>query len=277
MRSLRRFILVLLVLSLSTARHVSADECGGSVDYDVQVNFSFVPAVDPLIPSKGRAQIPSLVAVVHSPDIVLFRLSQRLNDSVAEVASRGTSSNLESELNDLQDKGAVASYEIISSRDQEIPVDGSLQLRLTARDAATRLSIIAHLSPSPAWFTGVDAYALCQETTDKNEFAYILSAGNITFGNYDAGLDKGQSFEADPDPYAEGDTAPVSTVDTLTDVRLAVLSLEIRPRSLTWWKVFVGVLAAVIVISFVSICIYPRCFRKKKTEDIPLTQSNTEW
>lgn len=271
-------VLVALGVVCVLAGTVYGDECSGSAEYDVKVDLSFTPAVDPLIPAPGRAQIPVLVAVVHSEDVVLFRLTQRLNDSVAEVASRGTAEDLQAQLEEMKGSGGVSSYEILTTREDDIPVEGSVSFRLQADgDTGSRLTVMVHLSPSPAWFAGLDAYALCREKTDGNGFAYLAAADNVTLGNFNAGLDKGQSFEADPDPYAEGSTVPVAVVDSLDDDRLAALSLRLRERTMTWWKILVGVLVAVIVIVVVSVFVVPRIWRRKATEDIPLTSSNVEW
>lgn len=242
-------ILCLLLLLVSMASGDDRNGCQLDATFDLKLQISFTPSIDPSVDDES-SQIPIILAVVHTPDTVIFRVSQRLNDSVAEVASRATAQGLEKWFKSDDATNRVSDYEIVEETrgDTSIPVDGNIDLRLKAKGKATRLTVMVHLSPSPAWFAGLDSYDLCGlNDTGMPRF--------VVFKNLDAGLDKGTSFQADPDPYPQGETVPVSVIDVLENEDTVILSVTRLPPSsggLAWW---IPTIAGVTVVMAVAVVV----------------------
>lgn len=244
--------LCLVVLMLSSfLSPVSGDDndkaCELDASFDLKLQISFTPSIDPSVDDEA-SQIPIILAVVHTPDTVLFRVSQRMNDSVAEVASRATALDIEKWFKSDDGAARVSDYKIMETRGAtSIPVEGSVDMTLRAKGMATRLTIMVHLSPSPAWFAGLDAYDLCAINVNETPRFVVLK-------NLDAGLDKGRSFQADPDPYAQGETVPVSVIDVLENEDTVILSVTRLPPSgggVAWWIPTVASMAVLAVIGVV--------------------------
>lgn len=242
--------LVVLILSsfLSAVSDADKDKaCELDATFDLKLQISFTPSIDPSVDDEA-SQIPIILAAVHTPDTVLFRVSQRMNDSVAEVASRATALGLEKWFKSDDGVARVSDYEIMETRGAtSIPVEGSVDMTLRAKGTATRLTIMVHLSPSPAWFAGLDAYDLCTLKVSETPKFVVLK-------NLDAGLDKGRSFQADPDPYPQGETVPVSMIDVLENEDTVILSMTRLPPSgggVAWWIPTVGSMAALVAIGAV--------------------------
>lgn len=245
---------------------VTAQSCSDSTSYVLTVQFSFVSSVDALIPQPEQTRIPILVAVAHSSDFVLFRNGQRLNDTTAEVASSGTAFTLEDALERAKDADLVSSYALAGqgAGKDEISPDGEVKLQLEVQSNAPLVSIMSQLSPSPSWYVGIDSYDLCRQLeSDSSTFSWITASGDVVLGNFNAGLDKGSSFQSNPDPYDEG--IPVSTVGILQGKQFAVMSLEkgTLNSSSRWWHILLGVLAAVAVL-ILAIFIYFRVRRRSR-------------
>lgn len=257
--------------------------CGGSQSYEVSVRMSFTPNIDPLIPQQSKARIPILVAVTHEKDFVLFQAGKRLNDSVAEVASAGTASKLLDFLTDLRETDRVADFAVLpEDEDGLIRVNDVVKFEIRAADSATHLTIIAQLSPSPSWFVGLESYALCRRKAGEDAgYTFLPETKDVVLGNFNAGLDKGTSFEADPDPYEVSMTVPVAPVGTLADAELATMSLVPTSSRFNWWIILLAVLlggTAIALLVLLVIYIMRRIRNAKDKEDIPLTSNQrVEW
>lgn len=232
--------------------------CQGRQSYVLSIQTSFTPSTLPTVPEKAR--IPLVIAVAHSSSFNLFIKGDKLTDEVAEVAEKGRAELLITRLNALKETGAVSSFSI----EEGVPIDEVTKLELTVEDEASLVSIIAPLSPSPAWFAGLAGLDLC------NEGKFIPARGDQELVNYNAGLQRGVAFGANVDPFPEGETIAVGPEETLSDYVFARLSLEEGSLGVDWWKIFLGVLVAVAVAIVVTVFIFPRC-RRRKTSDIPLT------
>lgn len=240
----------LLLLLVSTASADGDNGCQLDATFDLKLQISFTPSIDPSVDDES-SQIPIILAVVHTPGTVIFRVSQRMNDSVAEVASRATAQGIKKWFKSDDSTDRVSDYEIVeetrSGDTSSIPVDGNVDLRLKAKGKATRLTVMVHLSPSPAWFAGLDSYDLCGlNETGTPRF--------VVFKNLDAGLDKGTSFQADPDPYPQGETVPVSVIDVLENEDTVILSVTRLPPSsggVAWWIPTIASVTVVVVLALV--------------------------
>ncbi|CDF34530.1 unnamed protein product [Chondrus crispus] len=231
--------------------------CQGRQSYVLSIQTSFTRSTLPTVPDKAR--IPLVIAVAHSSSFNLFLKGDKLTDEVAEVAEKGRAELLATRLNALKESGVVSSFSV----EEGVPIDEVTKLELTVEDEASLVSIIAPLSPSPAWFAGLSGHDLCNE----GEF---IPADSLELVNYNAGLQRGTAFGANVDPYPEGKTIAVGPEESLSDSVFARLSLEEGSLGVDWWKIFLGVLVAVAVAIVVTVFILPRC-RRKKTTDIPLT------
>lgn len=232
--------------------------CRGRQSYVLSVQMSFTR--QNLATVSEKARIPLIVAVTHSASFTLFRKGDYLTDEVAEIAGQNRRDRLVARLDSLKDSGSVSSYSV----SEDIPIDDVTQLEVTAEDDASLVSIMAPLSPSPAWFVGLASHPLCV----KDEF--IPEEGGIVFKNYDSGLQQGESLAADVEPFPEGETNAVAQAGTLDDTIFARLSLEQGTLGVDWWKIFLGVLVAVAVAIVLIVFVLPRC-RRRKPADIPLT------
>lgn len=282
-RQFALFLPVLLCVLRATAQVSPPDTppspdlvCSRSASYRATLNLSFTPASDPLIPGSDTAQIPIVLAVVHSPRLSLFRLSRRLNDSVAELVSKATSVDLSGV---LDEHPLVESYVVLDNRAaRNIPVDGVVSVTLRASSERNVLSVLVHLSPSPAWFAGLDSLPLCL-STDKP--AFLRFNDSFALRNFNAGLDNGRSFQDDPNPYPDGETVAVSEIDVLQGVTLATVSLEKLPSPMIWWKIVIGVLSAIIALSIIAIIVVPRLVARRKNKGeskVPAARpQSTEW
>lgn len=251
----RLFALFLCTLWLACSVHAT---CRGRQSYVLSVQVNFTRNILPSIPEKAR--IPLIVAVVHKESYILFKTGNEVTDEVAEVAKQGRADLLVARLKRFRDSGSVSSFSVV----EDIPIDAVTRMEVTAEDDASLVSIIAPLSPSPAWFFGVDSHDLCR----SEEF--VSEEGGIVLSNFNSGLQKGTSLEADVEDYPEGESNPVGPVGPLDDKTFAQLSLEQGTLGVDWWKIFLGVLVAVAVAVVLIVFVYPRC-RRKKPADIPLT------
>lgn len=271
----RQFVNVCL-LFLLWATTTFAETCGGSKPYVLSVKFSFVSAVDARIPDPDQTRIPILVAVAHSPKFILFREAQQLNDTVAEVVSAGTGRTLKEELEIAVESEIVRSYAFAGqgAGESTISPDGTIRLQLTVRDEASRISVVGQLSPSPAWFVGIDSYDLCRQVEEgRSSVQWVSDTGQVVFTNFDGGLDKGRTFDADPDPY-EDESIPVSQVDGLRGKEIATMSLvQGTLNSRRWWHIALGVLLSICVLVFFLFFVFPRLRRRlsARKENIPLS------
>lgn len=260
---------------------VSAEICSGSASYVLTLQFSFVSSVNALIPDPKQTRIPILVAVTHSSDFILFRNGQRLNDTTAEVASSGTAFTLKEALDLAKTAKIVSSYALAGqgAGEDEISPDGEVKLQLEVEPGASLVSIMSQLSPSPSWYVGIDSYDLCRQLeSDSSSFALLTSTGDVVLNNFNAGLDKGTSFESNPDPYDEG--IPVFMVGILEGKQLAVMSLKqgTLNSSKRWWPILLGVLIAVVILIFAA-CVYIRLRRRPRRfrESILSEKERVDW
>ncbi|KAI0567247.1 Spondin [Gracilaria domingensis] len=230
--------------------------------------MSFTQNINPLIPPREKARIPVLVAVSHRPSYHLFERSKKLSDAAAEVASAGKADEIKQQFDALRDSGDVYSFSVL----HDIPIDDISQLQLKVKDSASRISLMAQLSPSPSWFVGIDSLDLCQRSD------FIVERQNIRVKNFNSGLDSSREFDMS-DPFNEGDTLPVEPLTALeTDANLASLSIEQGTLGVSFWKIILGALAAVAVLAAVICVVIPLWRRRKRTAQIPLTtQEGTEW
>lgn len=232
--------------------------CRGRQSYVLSVQMNYTRNIDPTLPEKAR--IPLLVAVVHKPSFVLFKIGDELTDEVAEVAKQFRFDQLVTRLQRLRDSGSVSSFSFVEG----IPIDDVTRMEVTAEDDASLVSIMAPLVPSPAWFIGIQSQNLCDGEV------FVPEADGLELVNFNSGLLKGTTLEADIEEYPEGEAAPVGIAGALGDKTFAQLSLEQGTLGVDWWKIFLGVLVAVAVIFVLIIFVYPRC-RKRRPADIPLT------
>lgn len=250
--------------------HLARADCEGEQSYVLSLQMSFTKAVNPLFPAPEKARIPIVVAVAHKPSYHLFEKAKKLSDAAAEVASAGKADDIKQQFKKLMDKGDVASFQILNN----VPIDDLSQLELRLKHSASRISLMAQLSPSPAWFVGIDSLDLCQQSK------FVLERSNIRVNNYNSGLDRSREFEMS-DPYNEGETIPVEPLAGIidNDDLLAVLAVEQGTLGVDWWKILLAVLAGVAVIVVLTcVLIIPMWRRRRKTANIPLTtQDGTEW
>lgn len=240
-------------------------DCPGRQPYILSLSLNFTRSTDPTLPAKRS--IPILVAVVHRPNFVLFRRTEKVDDEVAEVALRGSAHQLQDRLDRLKDSDDVSSYVI----EENLDVDGTTRFELTADNNATKVSFMAPLVPSPAWFIGIDSYDLCSGDL------FVTSKSAIGIENYDSGLTDGRSWNAEFKPYERGERLPVGGLANLDDIRFAKLDLEQGTLGVDWWKIFLGVVAGLAVIIVVALFVLPR-LRSRKSSDIPLTSPDgVQW
>lgn len=263
MNAFRLFILSLLPLSVFA--------CSGTKSYVVSISTSFTQDKNPIIPPPEKASFPFLVAVAHHKDFQLFIDKQRVGDETAEIARRKRTSSMKRLLERKKDEKLVRSYTIL----EDVDINDLTQIQLEVEDDASHISWMMPLDPSPDWFVGVANYSTCVDGKFK------LEERNIKVNNYDAGLDDGQNFLADPSPLEEderGSVGPVPALDSASPTSLAVMALEQGTLGVNWWKILLGVLVAVAVIIVVLVFIIPRIKKRKGRTEIPLTsQEGVEW
>jgi len=134
---------------------------------------------------------------------------------------------------------------------------------------------MAQLSPSPGWFVGVESVDMC----NQSEGRFILDRNDVELENLNSGVDSGTSFEAESNPFPQGQTLPVDIVDDIeADVEFADLAIvQGKLGGFDWWKILLIVLVIVAVLFIVAFFLYPR-FRKRRSSEIPLTaQDGVEW
>lgn len=253
--------LLRLALALSLAAAARA-ECSGSQSYVLSVNTFFTRATLALLPAKSS--IPVIVAVAHSPSYSLFAIGDKLRDSVAEVIRTGRTDDLKRELDGAKLLGrGVESYSFFD----EPGVNDLSQLEIKVKDASSRISLIAPLMPSPFWYAGIDSLDLCAGGSFVSERA-------VSVKNFQSGLDKASSWDANPDPYLPGKNIAVNSRE---DPPFARLSVKKGTLGVDWWKICLGVLSGVAVLVVMVLFVLPR-LRKKKPTELPLTaQDGVEW
>lgn len=240
-------------------------DCTGKQSYVVTLSMSFTQNKDPSIPPPEDASVPILVGVSHTSDYFLFRNTRVVDDAAAEVARTRRSDKIAEKLDDLKKEGSVRSYFIL----EDVPIDDISQLEVTVEGEATRVSIMAPLTPSPAWFVGVDSYNVCKDN------ALVLEDRQIVVKTYKSGLETGESWTGKGVPVELKNALPVEELEDTE--RIAQLSVEQGTLGVNWWKILLGVLAGVAVLIILVIFIYPRC-RRKQHADIPLTtQEEIDW
>lgn len=251
-------ILVFLLSLLISLLPLTQAECTGRQPYVLSLSLDFTRSKDPTLPDKRS--IPLLVAVVHRSNYVLFRPTDKVDDEVAEVALHWSAHQLKEQLDRLQDSGIVSSYTI----EEDLDIDGTTRFELSADDGATKLSFIAPLVPSPAWFVGVSSFDLCPNGV------FVPKNDSIEVESYDSGLTNGRSWTADYESFEEGKRLPVGGLANLDDIRFARLDLEQGTLGVDWWKIFLGVVVGVAVLVILAMFVLPRLRRRKQAE-IPLT------
>ncbi|CAN8077274.1 unnamed protein product [Agarophyton chilense] len=255
---------LLLVLLPAVARAA----CSGEQSYVLSLKMSFTQNINPLIPPRGKARIPVVVAVAHKPNYRLFEGAKKLSDAAAEVASAGKADEIKHQFDLLRDTGDVYSFSIL----HDVPIDDVSQLQLKVKDSASKISLMAQLSPSPSWFVGIDSLELCEKST------FIVERQNIAVKNYNSGLDGSREFDLS-NPYDEGETLPVEPLTAVeTDAKLASLSIEQGTLGVSFWKIILGALAAAAIVAAIVCIVIPLWRRRRKATPLPLTtQEGTEW
>eukprot|EP00177_Eucheuma_denticulatum_P000885 GFKZ01001602.1.p1 GENE.GFKZ01001602.1~~GFKZ01001602.1.p1 ORF type:complete len:261 (+),score=33.76 GFKZ01001602.1:282-1064(+) len=250
--ALRLTLLLIAFIPLAYA------DCTSRQSYILSLSIRFTPVTQPSLPQKTR--VPLLIAVAHRPGFVLFRKTERVNDTVAEVALHRTADTLVARLNRQKEAGEVSDYAI----EKELDVEGVTRFDILVNDNSTLISFIAPLVPSPGWFVGLDSFDLCRGD------ALIPEQFNVEVPNFNSGLTDGRSWTAEFQPFERGDRRPVGDLVNVDDVQLATLGLEQGSLGTDWWKIFLGVLVGVAVIVVFVFFVLPRLRRRKRT-DIPLT------
>lgn len=270
----RVLILVNFTLLFAT---LASGACTGTQYYVLAVRISFTPNALGTVPRKGN--IPVIVVVAHNSSFKLFKSGERMGDIVAGIARTGVTDALGRELDRLVGEDLVSSYTFFP----DPGVNSTTLLQVFVRDNVSYVSLLVPLSPSPAWFSGIDSYNLC-----NSEGKFVTEKADIPANNFDSGLDRGNSFNADPDPYGKDENVPVGPEGSIGDgihfVRLSVkqgklpevissnepsLSTPVR-----WWMILIGALAGTAIV-FLLVLI-PIRFRRRGFDNISLEAQDGE-
>lgn len=243
--------------------------CSGKQSYVLSLRMSFTPAK--VVGTDNRKLlVPVVVAVSHTDEYNMFSERETLNDAAAEIAKTGRTSVIEKRFRKAKREGKVESWKVL----EDISTDKISKMEIRVKDDASRVSLMAALSPTDAYFVGLDSFNLCGE---GDQFVPETNAAKLR--NYDGGLYKpsGDILGSNQEEYEEGKEKPVSIVNSLKETEIATLFIEEGVLGVNWWKILLGVLIAVAVLLVLIFFVYPKCRRKRQTE-IPLAnEEGVDW
>ncbi len=140
-----------------------------------------------------------LIGAVHDDAFDMWTIGELATDGIESMAETGGTSGLDSEVTAAEPAASVV-------RGPGVGVSpGTATTTFVATADTPFLSITTMLAPSPDWFAGFDAVALCVEDAwvDSLELEAIL---------YDAGTDSGPTYVAPND-----DTNPAEVIRALDE------------------------------------------------------------
>lgn len=177
---------------------VPSTGCTGSADYEI----SFVGTWSAETHADGFPPGPHfspLIGAVHDESFDMWTVGELASDGIESMAETGGTSALASEVMAAEPAATVVRGPGIGSS------PGKATASFVAMAERPLLSITSMLAPSPDWFVGLDAVALCVEDTwiDFLQLQAIL---------YDAGTDSGMTYTAPND-----DTDPPESIRALQE------------------------------------------------------------
>lgn len=172
--------------------------CIGSADYEI----SFVGTWSAETHPDGFPPGPhfsSLIGAVHEDSFDMWTIGEPASDGIESMAETGGTSSLASEVMAAGSAATVVRGPGIGRS------PGNATAMFVATAESHLLSITSMLAPSPDWFVGLDAVALCVEDAwiDFLQLQAIL---------YDAGTDSGLTYTAPND-----DTDPPESIRALKE------------------------------------------------------------
>ena len=177
---------------------VPSDGCTGSAEYEIVFVATWSAETHP-DGFPGGPHFSPLIGAVHDDSFDMWTVGELATDGIESMAETGSTSSLASEV----EAAEPATSEVRGGGVGVSP--GTATTTFVATADLPLLSITTMLAPSPDWFAGLDAVALCVEDAwvDSLELDAIL---------YDAGTDSGSTYVAPND-----DTNPAEAIRALDE------------------------------------------------------------
>ena len=178
--------------------NVPSDGCRGAAEYEVSFVGTWSAETHPEGFPPGPHFSP-LIGAVHGDSFDMWSVGDLATDGIESMAETGSTGALSAEVTAAEPATSVV-------RGSGIGVSpGTATTTFVATPELPLLSITTMLAPSPDWFAGLDAVALCVEDAWLNslELEAIL---------YDAGTDSGPTYTAPND-----DTNPAEVIRALDE------------------------------------------------------------
>ena len=177
---------------------VPSDGCTGTAEYEVSFVGTWSAETHPGGFPPGPHFSP-LIGAVHDDSFDMWTVGDLASDGIELMAETGSTSSLASEVMAAGPPATAVQGPGIGRS------PGNATTTFVATPESPLVSIVTMLAPSPDWFAGLDAVALCVEDTwiDFLQLQAIL---------YDAGTDSGLTYTAPND-----DTDPPESIRALKE------------------------------------------------------------
>jgi len=199
------FSLLVSALLIAHAIGAEGEACTGFVEYTVAFQGNWTEDNHPGA-WVSNAHFSPPVAVVHNEEYALYTVGEKASEGVEQVAEIGATTDLTNELQVAQGKGTVGDYDqgnALFNKGQ-----GITTMEVSACSKFPLVSVITMIAPSPDWFTGVNAFSLCDTESGQWETSAFISVYP-----YDAGTDSGADFNS-----ANDNTSPAEPVTAMGQV-----------------------------------------------------------
>lgn len=190
---------------------------GVAATYNLELTTSFTEIENPQ-DYPTNASFGTIVAIVHAPEISVYRLGQVASDGMALYAESGDVEGLAAFIGASLGQNTDGLFSITTGG--TVGAESSVTTSVSVTPVRSRITYLARLNPSPDWFIGVSSF----DVVDGNT---LIDMAELPLRPIDAGVVLGDTYEAnggsedtainiyDGTPFGNGNATP-QPIATLT-------------------------------------------------------------
>lgn len=188
------------LIILSFFINCASDDDGGPADenptdpgsgevaaaYNLELTTSFTEIENPQ-DYPTNASFGTIVAIVHAPEISVYRLGQIASDGMALYAESGDVEGLAAFIGASLGQNTDGLFSITTGG--TVGAESSVTTSVSVTPVRSRITYLARLNPSPDWFLGVSDF----DVVDGNT---LIDMAELSLQPIDAGVVLGDTYEA---------------------------------------------------------------------------------
>ena len=212
-RAILSALSALLCFAASAAAQAPAEPAEPEATYQVTFNATWNAASPHAHPEgvdgfPAGAHFSALIGAVHSADVQLWQPGESASPGIEQMAEEGRVAALEAEANSLDGTRQFLIGDGLPRTPGQVVLEDVLFTQ-----AASRLTLVTMIAPSPDWFVGITGLDLFED-------GVWLTTRTIDLHPYDAGTEEGTGYSTTNAP-----TDPQQPITRLSDHSFGTLTI----------------------------------------------------